>query len=51
MSNPLILNLDRVSAILASLPDLFVFTGGATISLYVNEILSLSVPIPTNFDL
>ena len=39
MGNPLIHNLDRVSAILASLPDLFVFTGGAMISLYVNEIL------------
>jgi len=39
MSNPQIKNLERVSAILNSLPDLFVFTGGATISLYVDEIL------------
>ena len=39
MNNPQIDNLERVSAVLASLPDLFVFTGGATISLYVDEIL------------
>ena len=39
MNNPQIDNLERVLGILASLPDLFVFTGGATISLYVDEIL------------
>ncbi len=39
MNNPQIDNLERVAAVLASLPDRFVFTGGATISLYVDEIL------------
>jgi len=39
MNNPQINNLERVSAILSALPDLFIFTGGATLSLYVDEIL------------
>lgn len=39
MSNPQIENLEKVAAILDCLPDQFVFTGGATISLYVDEIL------------
>lgn len=39
MNNSQIDNLERVSAILSVLPDLFVFTGGATLPLYVDEIL------------
>lgn len=39
MSNPQIENLEKVAAILEYLPDQFVFTGGATIALYVDEIL------------
>ncbi|MGL6136001.1 MAG: hypothetical protein ACRC2M_01805 [Planktothrix sp.] len=36
---PQIRNLERVATILASVPERFVFTGGATICLYVDEIL------------
>jgi hypothetical protein len=39
MSNPQIENLEKVVVILECLPDQFVFTGGATIALYVDEIL------------
>ena len=39
MSNPQIENLERVASILACVPDRFVFTGGATISLYIDDIL------------
>jgi hypothetical protein len=39
MSNPQIENLERVATLLAPLPDQFVFTGGATIVLYVDKML------------
>ena len=39
MSNPQIDSLERVAALLADIPTRFVFTGGATIVLYVDEIL------------
>ena len=39
MSHPTIRNLERVAAVLANVPERFVFTGGATICLYVDEIL------------
>ncbi|NET60273.1 MAG: hypothetical protein F6K47_30260 [Symploca sp. SIO2E6] len=39
MSNRLIENLERVAAILALVSERFVFIGGATIALYVDEIL------------
>ena len=38
MSNPQIDSLERVAALLADIPTRFVFTGGATIVLYVDEI-------------
>ena len=50
MSNPQIDSLERVSEILDSLPDLFVFTGGATISLYVDEILWDEIRPTTDVD-
>ena len=39
MTNPQIENLERVAEILARVPERFVFTGGATIVLYVDEIV------------
>lgn len=39
MTHPQISNLERVATVLASVPERFVFTGGATICLYVDEIL------------
>jgi len=39
MSNRIIENLERVAEILASVPERFVFIGGATIPLYVDKIL------------
>ena len=39
MNNPQIDNLERAAAVLASLLDRFIFKSGATISLYVDEIL------------
>lgn len=37
MSNPQIDNLEKAAAILAAIPERFVFIGGATIALYVDE--------------
>ena len=39
MTNPQIENLEKVAAILANVPERFVFTGGGTIVLYVDEII------------
>lgn len=39
MTNPQINNLEKVATILASVPERFVFTGGGTIVLYVDEII------------
>ncbi|MGB3695681.1 MAG: nucleotidyl transferase AbiEii/AbiGii toxin family protein [Spirulinaceae cyanobacterium] len=39
MTNPQIENLEKVAAILANVPKRFVFTGGGTIVLYVDEII------------
>ena len=39
MVHPQIRNLERVAAVLAGVPERFVFTGGATICLYVDEVL------------
>ncbi|MGB2924557.1 MAG: nucleotidyl transferase AbiEii/AbiGii toxin family protein [Limnothrix sp.] len=39
MPNPQIENLEKVAAILSKIPEQFVFTGGATIALYLDEIL------------
>lgn len=39
MNNPLMANLAKVARILAPIPEQFVFTGGATIILYLDEIL------------
>lgn len=39
MSHPQIESLERVAAVLARVPGQFVFTGGGTICLYVDEIL------------
>ncbi|NEP12077.1 MAG: hypothetical protein F6K14_18080 [Symploca sp. SIO2C1] len=39
MSNRIIENLERVAEILASVSERFVFIGGATIPLYVDEFL------------
>lgn len=39
MTNPQIENLEKVAQILASVPERFVFTGGGTIVLYVDEIV------------
>lgn len=39
MSNPQIDNLEKVATLLESIPTRFIFTGGATIVLYVDEIL------------
>ena len=39
MTNPQIENLEKVATILASVPERFVFTGGGTIVLYVDEII------------
>jgi hypothetical protein len=39
MANPQLENLERVAALLAPIATRFVFTGGATIVLYVDEIL------------
>ncbi|MCC5898224.1 MAG: hypothetical protein JJU32_09955 [Phormidium sp. BM_Day4_Bin.17] len=39
MNNPLMANLARVARVLAPIPERFVFTGGATIVLYLEEIL------------
>ncbi|NEO27084.1 MAG: hypothetical protein F6K03_09360, partial [Kamptonema sp. SIO4C4] len=39
MSSPQIDNLERVAEVLAAIPERFIFTGGATIALYVDEIL------------
>lgn len=39
MIHPQIRNLERVAAVLAGVPERFVFTGGATICLYVDEVL------------
>ncbi|MGK7936700.1 MAG: hypothetical protein AB4206_13020 [Xenococcaceae cyanobacterium] len=39
MTNPQIDSLEKVAAILAKVPEKFVFTGGATIVLYVDEII------------
>ena len=39
MTNPQIENLEQVAAILANVPERFVFTGGGTIVLYVDEII------------
>lgn len=39
MTHPQIRNLEKVATVLASVPERFVFTGGATICLYVDEIL------------
>ncbi|MCB8788916.1 nucleotidyl transferase AbiEii/AbiGii toxin family protein [Planktothrix agardhii] len=39
MTHPQIRNLERVATVLAAVPERFVFTGGATICLYVDEIL------------
>ena len=36
---PQIRNLERVAKVLAAVPERFVFTGGATICLYVDEVL------------
>ncbi len=36
MSNPQIKNLEKVAAILSHIPEQFVFTGGATIALYLD---------------
>ncbi|MGD1919714.1 MAG: nucleotidyl transferase AbiEii/AbiGii toxin family protein [Pleurocapsa sp.] len=40
MANPNIENLEQVAAILAKVPEKFVFTGGATIVLYVNSAIA-----------
>lgn len=39
MLNPQIENLEKVAAILSKIPEQFVFTGGAMIALYLDEIL------------
>ncbi|WP_019505556.1 nucleotidyl transferase AbiEii/AbiGii toxin family protein [Pleurocapsa sp. PCC 7319] len=39
MTNPQIENLEKVARILARVPERFVFTGGGTIVLYVDEII------------
>ena len=39
MTNPQIENLEKVATILAGIPERFVFTGGGTIVLYVDEII------------
>ena len=39
MTNPQIENLEKVAAILANVPEQFIFTGGGTIVLYVDEII------------
>ena len=39
MTNPQINNLEKVAAILTNVPERFVFTGGGTIVLYVDEII------------
>ncbi|MEY3329362.1 MAG: hypothetical protein RLZZ115_2245 [Cyanobacteriota bacterium] len=39
MTHPQIRNLERVAKVLAAVPERFVFTGGATICLYLDEIL------------
>lgn len=39
MNNPLMANLSQVAKVLAPIPERFVFTGGATIVLYLDEIL------------
>lgn len=39
MTNPQIESLEKVAKILAKVPEKFVFTGGATIVLYVDEII------------
>jgi hypothetical protein len=39
MTNPQIENLEKVATILARVPEKFVFTGGGTIVLYVDEIV------------
>jgi len=39
MTNPQIENLEKVATILARVPERFVFTGGGTIVLYVDEIV------------
>lgn len=39
MANPQIENLERVATLLANIPTRFIFTGGATIVLYVDEIV------------
>lgn len=39
MTNPQIENLEQVATILARVPERFVFTGGGTIVLYVDEII------------
>lgn len=39
MPNPQIENLEKVAAVLSQIPEQFVFTGGATIALYLDEIL------------
>jgi hypothetical protein len=39
MTNPQIENLEKVATILARVPERFVFTGGGTIVLYVDEII------------
>ncbi|WP_206043921.1 hypothetical protein [Geitlerinema sp. P-1104] len=39
MDNPLMANLAQVARVLAPIPERFVFTGGATIVLYLEEIL------------
>ncbi|BAQ60067.1 hypothetical protein GM3708_473 [Geminocystis sp. NIES-3708] len=39
MTNPQIESLERIAALLVNIPTRFVFTGGATIILYVDEIL------------
>lgn len=39
MTNPQIKNLEKVATILANVPERFIFTGGGTIILYVDEII------------
>ncbi len=39
MTHPQIRNLERVAKVFAAVPERFVFTGGATICLYLDEIL------------